>query len=299
MTVYNYLKNIFLILIFLHIAPSLIEGIRKQYSHYLEPRTQVGVLKIKGVLYDSSFYTKQLYTFFKNPQIKGILIQMDCLGSAAGTGQTIFNEIKILKQEFPKPVVTLVENVCASGGYLISCASDYIIAPPAAIIGSVGSYFSNIQLREFLEQFKIRYTTVTAGTYKTTTNPFVDTTEQERLLLQGIQNDVYKQFVQHVAKARKLSLVNITEWADGKLFTGQQALQLGLIDEIGSTQNAIRVLKEKALIEGVIEWVKPPAKRGFLSFFGGREQDHDNSMFTNALNQICTFLETRYSGIKL
>ncbi len=299
MTVYDYLKNIFFILIFLHIAPSLIEGIRKQYGRYLEPRTQIGVLQIKGILYDSSYYTKQLYRFFKNPQIKGILIRMDCLGSAAGTGQTIFNEIQALKKEFPKPIIILVENTCASGGYLIACACDHIIAPASAIVGSIGSYFSTIQLREFLEQFKVRYSTIKAGTYKTIADPFVDMTQEEKLLLQGIQNDAYNQFVQHVAKERKLSLANITAWADGKIFTGRQALELGLIDEIGSAQNAVKVLKEKALIEGEIEWTKPPVKRGLLSLFGSQQQDDGNSMFTNALNHICTFLETKYTGLKL
>ena len=299
MTFYDYLKNIFLILIFLHIAPSLIDGIRRQYSRYLEPRTQVGVLKIKGVLYDSSYYTKHLYKFFKNPQIKAILIRMDCLGSAAGTGQTIFNEIQALKKEYPKPVITLVENVCASGGYLIACASDHIIAPASAVIGSIGSYFSNLQLREFLEQFKVRYNIIKAGTYKTITDPFTDMTEEEKLLLQGIQNNAYDQFVQLVANTRKLTITKTSQWADGKIFTGQQALELGLIDEIGSGQNAIRVLKEKALIEGTIEWVKPQVKRGLFSFFGGTEQDDQESMFTNALHNICTMLETRYSGLHL
>lgn len=299
MTFYDYLKNIFLILIFLHLAPSLITGIRKQYSRYLEPRTLVGVLKIKGVLYDSSYHAKQLYSFFKNPQIKGILLRIDCPGGAAGTCQTIFHEIQTLKEEFHKPVITLVENACASGGYLIACASDHIISPASAVLGSIGSYFSNLQLREFLEQFKVHYTTVKAGTYKTIANPFVDISQEDKIFLQNIQDNVYQQFVQHVAKARKLSLADISQWADGKIFTGQQALKLGLIDEIGSTQNAVKMLKEKALIEGEIEWVKPPVTPSFFNLFGKKEFGGNHSILTGILSHICTFLETRYTGTRL
>ena len=101
----------FLILIILQIAPSLIQNIMKQYAHYIEPRTKVAVLPIRGVLYDSSQPCKQLNTFFKDDEIKAILIKMECPGSTAGTGQAIYNEILSLKKEYPKPVLVLVENV--------------------------------------------------------------------------------------------------------------------------------------------------------------------------------------------
>ncbi len=300
MTLFEYLKNIFLILIFLQLAPSLLEGIRKQYFSYLEPKTKVGVLTITGILYDSSSYTRQLYHYFKKPEIKAILIKMNCLGSAAGTGQAIFNEIQMLKKEFPKPVVVLIENVCASGGYLIACSADRIISPPSAIIGSIGNYFRSIQLREFCEQFKVKYTTVKAGTFKTIGDPFSDLTEEEKVLLQIIQNDAYRHFTQQVANARKLSLTNVKDWADGKIFTGLQAKKLGLIDEIGSAQNAIKALRKLALIEEKeeIEWVKPLRKSSLLSLVTGTEIQNYDSLFTNALNNLCSFLETRYASLK-
>jgi len=301
MTFFDYLKNIFLILILLQIAPSIIESIRKQYGRYLEPRTQVGVLPIKGVLYDSSFYTKQLQAFFKNGDIKAILLKMECPGSASGTGETLFNEIQTLKQEYQKPVIVLVENICASGGYWIACASDYIIAPSTALIGSIGAYFPYLfQLKNFIEDYKIRYESIKAGAYKAASDPFVDLTPEERALLQGVLDDTYQQFAQSVAKARKLPINTITEWADGKIFNGNQAHKLGLIDEIGSAQNAIKVIREKALIEGEIEWVHPPKQGGFLSkLFGGGQVDDDGSMFTSLMNNICTYLETRYTTARV
>src|SRR3989304_1517040 len=139
MTFYESLRNIFIILLFLQLAPALVEGIRKQCSKYLEPKTAVGVISIRGLLYDSSRYNKELNNYFKNSSIKAILLKIECPGSASGTGQAIFNEILELKKEYPKPIVALVENVCASGGYLIASGCDYIVAPGSALIGSIGS----------------------------------------------------------------------------------------------------------------------------------------------------------------
>jgi len=290
-TLFDLVKNIFIILIFLQIAPILVKSIKKQYVLYFEPRSSVGLLTIKNILYDSGPYTQQLYKFFKNQEIKALLIKMNCLGSAAGTGQIIFNEILALKKEYPKPVIVLVENICVSGGYLIACSADYIIAPASAIIGNVGSYFSNFQLKELIEKYKINYTTVKTETYKTIADPSVDLTEEEKILIQGLQNDSYEEFTQTVAKARKLSLTHLNKWADGKIFTGKQALKLGLIDEIGSIQNAIKVIKEKALIEGEIKWVKTPTKISLFNLFSGSANSDDN-VISNTLSNIFTFLKS-------
>jgi len=291
MTLFDLVKNIFIILIFLQIAPILVKSVKKQYAFYFEPRTSVGVLTIEDILYDSGPYTKQLYKLFKNQEIKALLIHMNCLGSAAGTGQIIFNEILALKKEHPKPVIVLVENICVSGGYLIACAADYIITPASAIIGNIGSYFSNFQLKELIKKYNINHTTAKTETYKIIADPSAHLTEEEKSLIQGLQNDSYEEFTQTVAKARKLSLAHLNTWADGKIFTGKQALKLGLIDEIGSMQNAIKVIKEKALIEGEIKWIKTPTKYGLFDLFGGSAHS-DGSVISNIFSNIFTFLES-------
>lgn len=281
MTLFDYLKNLFFFLIFLQIMPPLVESIQKQYGKYLSPRTKVAVLPISGVLYDSSYCNKQLNAFFKNNEIKAILLKIDCSGSAAGTGQAIQNELIQLKKQYHKPVIALVENVCASGGYYIASACDYIIAPGASLVGSIGvtvPYF--FQLRKFIEQFNINYVPLKAGKYKNTTDPFVDITPEETELLQSVLNDSYQQFAADVARNRNLPLSTMSTWAEGKLFSGQQALKLGLIDELGSAFNATNVIKTKAIIEGDIEWVKPPNKKSFFNLFGTDDNDDtDTTMF--------------------
>ncbi len=288
MSLFDIFKNIAIIAISLQLGPMVLKSIKDQYTNYFESPTQVGILSIQGVIYDSVPYTKKLYKLFRDPKIKALLIDMNCFGSAAGTGQIMFSEITSLKKKYAKPVVVLVENICTSGGYLIACAGDYIIAPSAAIIGSIGSYFATIQLNKFLEMHKV-HTDQTQSNTKTT-NPLATLTDKEIELVQGLQKDLYQEFTHMVAKARKLSLTRLEDWADGKIFTGKQALKLGLIDEIGTMEKAINVIREKALIEGDIEWIKVSIKGSLLDFFA----DENDNVVASALNNIFGVLGTEF-----
>jgi len=225
---------------------------------------------------------------------------MDCRGSTSGTAYSIYNEMKILKAAHPKPVIVLVENVCASGGYWISCAADHIIAGSTALIGSIGVTLPYLfGLRQFIEQYKITYTPVQAGKYKGVGNPFIDITPDDKLMLQSVLDDEYNQFTQIVAKNRNIPLAKKDEWANGRVFTGEQAKRIGLIDEIGSLSNAIKVIKDKALIVGEIEWVKPPAKaKSILEYLVGT-QDSDSSVISNIVDQACMRLESRYAAAQV
>jgi protease IV len=244
MTVHDSLKNIILLLIFIYLAPMLIEGIKTHYAPFLEPRTQIGILTIKNPLNNSYYATTQLNSFFKNPYIKGIVIKIDCMESSAGTSQAIFHEIQSLKKEYPKPIISVVENVCISGSYLIASACDYIIAPESALIGGIGSYCNTSSLQKMIEEKE--YTNI-------------------------LHDDTYQQSIKQVATARKLSLATSTQWADGKIFTGHQAKSLGLVSATGSLYTAMTFLKEKALIEGEIELIEQPEQQTFYEILTNKK----------------------------
>jgi protease IV len=227
MTLFDCLKTVLLLTILIYTTPMIIEGIKKQYIPILELRTHIGIIHITETLSNSYRHTAELHTFFRNPQIKGIVIKMNCLGGAAGTSQTIFHEIRHLKKEFPKPVIALVENNCVAGGYLVASACDYIIAPESAIIGNIGP--------DFIKTEHIK---------------------EDQALLTALHEDAYQQLTKQIAAARKLSLTTTANWAEGKIFTGHQAVSLGLINEVGSMCTVIKIIKEKALIEGEIEWIE-------------------------------------------
>ncbi len=225
MTTYEFIKTSLLLLAFAYSAPFLLEGIKTNYLPLLEPRTLIGIITMKSSITDSSPYLQQLYSLFKNPSIKGIIIEMDSSNAAAGTSHVLFYEIQALKKQYPKPIITLVENECLFGAYLIASAGDYIIAPESALIGGIGTHV----LPERLQTLCNNCNTV--------------------------HNELYQHWTKLISITKKLSLATVSNWADEKIFTGKQALAIGLINEIGSIDKAIALLKDKALIEGEIEWV--------------------------------------------
>lgn len=282
----GYLKSILYIIILLQIGPMFIIGIKKQYSDYFENKAKVGVVAIRGTLTNSGAYIKDLKTIFENNDTKAILLIIDSPGGAAGTSQAIFLEIKALKALYPdKYVVGLVENISASGGYYIASATDYIIATPAAFIGSIGSYIAHPCVKEFIEQYKLRYEVIKSGEYKASMDPFLELTEPQRELFQNLSDNVYQQFISDVASQRPHLPKDTKIWAEGKIFTGQQALKLGLIDELGYQSAAIRVLKENAHIEGSIDWVRPARKMNIFRALLFPEDDNENELSLTKLGQ--------------
>jgi protease-4 len=300
MSFYDYIKNIFLVLIALLVAPSLFEGLKKQYKKILVPETQVAIIAVKGVLHDSAYINKYLAKYFKDSDIKAIMLKIECPGGSAGTSTAIYNEIMQLKKEHKKPIISLVENVCASGGYYIASATDYIIAPGTAMIGSIGAAFPYIfQLKTFIEYYNIHALTLKAGDYKNTGNPLTDATVQELGMLQGVLDDSYAQFSEDIAHARNLSLDTKKEWANGKIFTARQARDLKLVDELGSVQNAIAYLKKSAQFEGEIEWVRPPVQSPLSTLFGGADNEEDASMFSSFTDSLCTSIENHFCSPRI
>ena len=246
MTLLDSLKFILILAIFLCIAPFLLENIKKQYLPLLEPRTHIGIVHISNPLHSSLLLLEQLHYLLKDPLIKGIVIKIDCSDAAAGTSQTIFHDIRQLKKEYPKPIIALVENMCVSGAYLIASACDYIIAPESAIIGDIGPSFNAWSLKKY-------------------------NNEERNAFIKNIESESYQQFTKQIALGRKLSLTTTANWADGKLFSGTQALALGLINEIGSMYTVIKIIKEKALIEDEIEWIDCSTKSSSLNIFFSNE----------------------------
>lgn len=299
MTAYDYIKNVFWVLIILSIAPALITNITKQYGKYFERRARVGIIPIKNVIYDSTNYCKQLRLFFEDKSIKALLIKMECPGGASGTAQIIANELLALKKINPKPVIVFVENMCASGGYNIAAAADYIISPASALIGSIGSsmpYLFNIN--KLIGHYNVDYTPIAAGKYKNAANPFAPLNKDDIKLLQGVADDCYQQFLLDISQYRKLPLEKAHEWGDAKIFTGRQALKLGLIDELGSLDTAINVIRKKALIDETtkIEWVKVPKRKTFWSFLGGDDDfgSDDDTVLSSFASTLCDKLEERF-----
>ena len=230
MTLFEFIKTIALTTFLLYLIPFFSESIKKQYLPLVEPHTPIAIIKIKDNLYCSHDIMHQLHHFFKKPTIKGIVMKIDCSDSAVGTAQILFHTIRQLKQEFPKPIIALIENSCLAGAYLVASACDYIIAPESALIGNIGPNSNETILKKINS-----------------------INEHNR---ESIESDTYQQLTKHIALSRKLSLTTIHNWGNGKIFTANQALAIGLINETGAMHTVIKTIKERALIEDEIELIE-------------------------------------------
>ncbi len=270
----GYAKTIFWILVFLNVAPYLVNGIRTSYTELFVPYTKLGLLTIDEPLTDSTWHLKQLQSFFEDPEIKAILLKIESPGGTAGSSQALFNEIRELKKLYPKPIIALTENICTSGAYYVACATDYIIASPSALVGNIGAQLTTIfDLHSCLQQWKIETHVISAGTYKSAGDPFTTLTPEQKALLESVTQDIYEQFAADVAHTRKLALKKKDEWADGKVFTGRQAAQLQLVDALGSFSTAVQKIKSSIAVTHEILWVTPEQPFSLSGLFGKTNQE--------------------------
>lgn len=253
---FDIIKNLFWLLIFLQFAPIVFSNLKKTVEESVAPKTKVGYMKVGNVIADSTFYVKNIKKYLKDPNIKALLLKIDSPGGLPGTAQTIFSEIKKFKEK--KPVIAFIENIGASAAYNIAIACNHIVASPSALVGSIGVWLSvPPNIKDLAESWKIRFRTIKSGKFKTAGSPFKSMSPEERAYLQNVSDESYKQFVKTVASNRKLSPKNHEKWANGRIFTGNQALALKLIDQVGSESDAIEMLKKQAMIEGEVKLIQP------------------------------------------
>lgn len=293
----DYLKTAILGLIFIQIAPYIISNISNKWNSGLQPRNKIGYICITGSIDNSSYYRKNITDFFKDSSIKAILVKIESGGGAAGTCQALAFDIENLKKEFPKPIVTYTENMCASGAYEIAAATDYIVATGCAVIGSIGARITPIfKVQELLKQYNVGCEEIAAGSCKNALSSFSNLTEEQRAMLQSLADNTYQQFSKEVASKRHLQLHKIDQWGCGKVFTGQQAYDLKLIDAIGSKTTAINLIKKNIIpSDRQIEWVTPPAKNALSMLWSDDELDEEfdpietsvwDSFFTALFKQL-------------
>jgi protease-4 len=194
------------------------------------------------------------------PDVKAVVVRVNSPGGSVVASDEIYHMLL----NFDKPVVVWMADMAASGGYYISCAGDYVFAHPGTLAGSIGVISQFITAEELMDKIGVDAVVITSGPRKDIGSPFRDMTDEEKALWEEIIDETYEGFVEVVAEARGLPLEDVRELADGSLYTGRQALELGLVDEVGTLEDAIAKAAEMGSIEGeprVIE-LKPA-----ISFF--------------------------------
>ncbi|MFO8088257.1 MAG: signal peptide peptidase SppA [Desulfatiglandaceae bacterium] len=261
------------------------------HSGLLSRSEQIGVIPVEGPIVDSQAVVCQLVDFRKNKRIKAIVLRIDSPGGSVGPTQEIHREIKKTVQA--KPVVASVEAVAASGGYYVASAATQIFANPGSITGSIGALIEFIRVEDLLAKLGISLEVVKSGDYKDIGSPHRKLTDRERDLLNELLGDIQKQFVQEVAEGRNLPEEQIEKIADGRIFSGARAKELGLVDELGNFQDAVDAAGQLGGVEGEAQLVYPrPEGLNLWRLIG----EHIAGALLNATRSGGTRIEYRWNG---
>jgi protease IV len=200
---------------------------------------RVQVVDIEGELVESRPVIDQLKRYEDSNSVKAILLNIDSPGGGVAISQEIYAEVKRLREKKDKTIVAYLSSTGASGAYYVACAANKIVANPGTIVGSIGVIAEWVNYADLLEWAKLKDIVFKTGEFKDTGSPTRALTDNERKYFQGLIDDMYVQFVEAVSTGRKMDLQEVRSMADGRVFTGRDAKQRKLIDEIGNFQDAV------------------------------------------------------------
>jgi len=201
--------------------------------------SKVALITIEGVILDSKEVIGQLEKHQTNPSVKAIVLRINSPGGGVAPSQEIYEEVVKTREVGKKPVVASMGSLAASGGYYIASAADVIVANPGSVTGSIGVLVQVPNISGLLQKIGVRSVVVKSGEHKDLASPTREMTEAEREILQRLLDDVHGQFIDVVAKTRKLDRKKVEALADGRIFSGREAKSLGLVDQLGNLQDAI------------------------------------------------------------
>jgi protease-4 len=220
---------------------------------------KVGVVKVEGTIVSSDDVVEDIEKVRKDSSVASVIVRIDSPGGSVGASQEILEAIKILAKD--KPVVASMGTVAASGGYYVALGAKRILANPGTITGSIGVRMEHINVGRLLDWARIGHETLKSGKYKDIGAIDRPLTPEERKILEGVLKGLHEQFKLAVAESRNLDMKDVERIADGRVFTGQEAIELGLIDTIGGFAKAIELAAELGGIEGEPELTYPGKHR--------------------------------------
>ncbi len=214
---------------------------------FQEPGGNIGIVEVTGPILSSRQVIENIKTFRDDDRIKAIVVRVDSPGGGVGPSQEIFREL--MKTRPVKTVIASMGSVAASGGYYVSAGAQAIMANPGTITGSIGVIMEHVNLTELAQKIGISPLVIKSGEFKDLGSPFRDLADNERQLLQQLVDELHQQFVSDAARARDIAEPTMAEIADGRIYTGQTALDLNLIDRTGNLDDAVVWAAELAEID--------------------------------------------------
>lgn len=247
------------------------------YYGNLSAGNVVGVIHINGMIVDgvnssglfssvsgSESIMEQLRRAAKDPSIKTVVLRINSPGGTTGASQEIALEVERLR-ESGKKVVASMGDVAASGGYWIASSCDKIMANPGSLTGSIGVIMETQDLQGLYQKLGVDPVVFKSGPHKDMGSSTREVTEEEQQIFQSMVDDIYEQFIETVSQGRNMDMDKVREIADGRVFTGSQALENGLVDDLGNYYDALQMAAELADIKGELEVIELSPKRSWWS----------------------------------
>ncbi len=236
---------------------------------------KIAVVELEGVILSPKQVVAQLKKFADDDSIKAIILHVNSPGGGVSASEEIYREVKRIRDAKKKRIVSSIETVGASGAYYVASASDKIYADKGSIVGSIGVIAQWVNYAELLQWAKLKSITLKAGEFKDTGNPAREMTPVERDYLQGLINDMHTQFIQAVAEGRKAKESDIRLIANGKVWTGEQAYSMKLVDQLADFEDAVKDTAKAVGIKGEPSLVWPPkSRRSGLDLIFGDVSDY-------------------------
>ncbi len=229
---------------FLIMAITLIYGRFGEADGFSGLGSKVAIVNLNGVIASSTEIVRQLDRWGRDDNVRAIVLHINSPGGGVAPSQEIYDKVMKVRASTSKPVVVSMSSVCASGGYYIACAADKIMAVPGTVTGSIGVIFEWPVVNKLLDKVGVQYETIKSGKVKDVGSPFREANDTDRAMLQSVVDDTYDQFVSVVCERRGIPRDSAVAMATGAIFTGRQAQKLGLVDSLGTFDDAVDLAGE-------------------------------------------------------
>jgi protease-4 len=241
-------------------------------------KNSIVAIDLSGIIMDSHEFIETLTKYRKDDKVKGFLITINSPGGVVGPSQEMFEEIKRTSKEFKKPVYAYCSGLAASGAYYAAVGADRIFTTPGCMMGSIGVIMDLVNLSELYKWAKVQRYSINTGQYKDAGAEYKPLTPQQHELFQNLLFQVLGQFKRAVAEGRKMKMEFLDQYADGRVFTGEDAVAKGFADEIGTFEDAKRALGEKVGLGKDVEVFKAKKRKGIYAFLddGGPDSLFDS-----------------------
>jgi protease-4 len=230
-------------------------------------KERVALIRVEGPIIEAKSTVDELKGYVKDKSIKAIVLRVNSPGGGVVPSQEMFDEVK--KAAAVKKVVVSMGSVAASGGYYISAPASLIIANPGTITGSIGVIMEVPNFKGLFDKLGVKSEVIKSGKHKDMASVFRGIGDEERKIVQGVMDDVHDQFIRAVAEGRKMPVEQVRAIADGRIYSGNQARKVGLVDDIGDLEYAISVAAKMAGIKGEPEVISKKEKNTWLELLKG------------------------------